>query len=261
MHHQLCMKAVAEEYRAGKSELPIVTRLAAKDDANADASVDVSVSAHGGDRLDTPLSSTARAACLHRGHIHCPRATPCCCAHIHPGAATLVPVLHGAPPHRHLRALPVDELHQHTDRPRIAPLLLLQLHTAVAHQQSGLLDRSPARCSLVSSARGQHSLPRRVRAPKEQHHTVVQCSAVRTLLWPPRRQRAVGWHRICGSERREARTHDTPHCATSGGAVRVRDYHPERGQDATHLVACCGERPRRRRCGVDRCEGMHHDGV
>jgi hypothetical protein len=39
------MKAV-EEYRAGKSELPIVTRLPAKDDANADISVEISVSAH-----------------------------------------------------------------------------------------------------------------------------------------------------------------------------------------------------------------------
>jgi hypothetical protein len=31
MHHRLLMKAVAEEYRTGKSDLPIVTKLAAKD--------------------------------------------------------------------------------------------------------------------------------------------------------------------------------------------------------------------------------------
>jgi hypothetical protein len=244
MHHRLRMKAVVEEYRTGKSELPIVTRLAAKDDVNANTSVDVSVSAHGGIAWTHPsaLSCAPRACTVDTSTMsHCPYATPCCRAHIHPGAATLVPVLHGAPPHRHLRALPVDELHQHTDRPRITPLLLLQLHTAVAHQQSGLLERSPARCSLVSSARGQRSPPLRVRTPKEQHHTVVQCSAVRTLLCPPRHQRAIGWHRICGSERCEAHAHDTPHSATSGGAVRVRDYHPERGQDATHLVVHCGE--------------------
>jgi hypothetical protein len=98
---------------------------------------------------------------------HCLRATPCCHAHIHPGAATLVPVPYGAPPHRHLRALPVDELDPNTDCPRITLFLLLQRHIAVAHQQSGLLDRSPARRSPVSSAQGQRSLPLRMRAPKE----------------------------------------------------------------------------------------------
>ncbi|KAJ7683044.1 hypothetical protein B0H14DRAFT_3908021 [Mycena olivaceomarginata] len=185
------------------------------------ASVDVSASTHEGDRLDTPLSFTARAARLHRGHIHNIPSSPChyLLSHAHPsGCCYPGPRPPRCPPHRHSRALPssTTTLTVHGSHSSYSYSC-----TAVAHQQSGLLDRSPAR-----------------RSP-----------------------RAVGWHRICGSVRGEARVHNTPHSATSGGAVRVRDYHPGRGQDATHLVACCGERPQRRRCGVDCLGGMHHDGV
>ncbi|KAJ7877731.1 hypothetical protein B0H14DRAFT_2567597 [Mycena olivaceomarginata] len=154
MHHQLLMKAVAEEYRAGKSELPIVTKLVAKDNANA--SVDVSASTHEGDRLDTPLSSTARAARLQRGHIHNVPSSPChpLLSHAHLSGCRY-------PGPRPPRCPPYIDTYERS--PSTSSTTTSTVHgshrfysyscTAVAHQQLGLLDRSPARHSPVLSGR------------------------------------------------------------------------------------------------------------
>jgi hypothetical protein len=149
----------------------------------------------------------------------------------------------------------------HERSPSTSSTTTLTVHSrhASAIRVAGSLTRPPLTCQWWARTMLTASLGARFKRIAPYRSTV--CSTVRTLLCPPRCQRAVGWHRICSSMQGEACAHNTPHSATSGGAVRVWDYHPGRGQDATHLVACCGERPQRRRCGVDCLGGMHHDGV
>ncbi|KAJ7796119.1 hypothetical protein B0H14DRAFT_3887794 [Mycena olivaceomarginata] len=151
MDHRLLMKAVAEEYRAGKSELPILYRA---------------------------RSAPALWAHPQRPIVPVPPPAVACTSIRVPlswSPSSTVP----------------PRIDTHERSPSTSSTTTLTVHgthssysyscTAVAHQQSGLLDRSPAR-----------------RSP-----------------------RAVGWHRICGSVWGEACAHNTPHSATSGGASHV----------------------------------------